>query len=285
MAFYPYNAAHPAPQPFGLVTDQAKEPVRVDGVGAYYAYDATHEAVQPINGLAGAMGPAAELADEAVRAIIGPRQPIMVGVEWATAVTDAAWRPSAPKHELALVGMTEAELSRVKQAAFGHALPVVGILAARPVPLERARAAFRGSPYAFHELVAIAPMTDSKCPPPLTPFFLYFGSERDPDDDEGGAKLMGQVAGELGGKIVHAIALPLERPVPRLPPIDSVLAALGRRQAPRPQQARATGAIVHPGMVSIGPRYTPLGLLGDSGLVLLAGLAVAGIGYALRDKL
>jgi hypothetical protein len=216
MAYYAEDATRQAVQ----AINGLGEPLRRDGVGAYYAYDATHEAVEPINGLALSGG--AELADDAIRGVVGKRRPLMIAGEWAERASDISWKAAAPgAPELTLIPIVASELDRVRGLAFGHEAMRVGILMPELVSLRTVEAAFDGTPYALERLIAVY---DVMAPSRGTPRFLAIGVLRDAADEDGGSRTMDGAARGLGGALVYPIALPAGRRPP-LPPVSRVLAA------------------------------------------------------------
>jgi len=207
MAFYAYNSAREAVQSIG-----SNDRLRTDGVGAYYAYDATHEAVQPINGLSGR--PEETLADEALRQVVGNRRPLLVAGEWAIRVTDITWKPPSTADELTLLPITDREVAQVKQAAFGHELPMIALLAPRLVGLEEAEGAFVGTPYAFDHMAAIYAIGDRR--PLPVPMFLLVARLRDAEDRDGGTGALDRTAATLGARLVYPISLPRRSPPRRV---------------------------------------------------------------------
>jgi hypothetical protein len=266
MAFYAYNAAREAVQSIGR-TDQ----IRSDGVGAYYAYDATHEAVQPINGLA--LGASASLSDNAIRGLFRTRPAVFVGYEWAKRVTDASWAPPSTRAELTLIPITDADITEVRRRAFGHEVPMVGVLSAKSPSMAQAETAFVATPYAFNELSAVYAVNDPNAVP--TPKFLTTATAREAGDQDGGKGRLTDTARALGGVLVYIIALP-GRGARQVPPIQRVLAAQAPSSGPALQPVPgAPPPPTTPNVLSLaGPRrrgFHQKGLLGVSTPAMLAG--------------
>jgi hypothetical protein len=291
VAYYGYNATREAVQ----AIDGTGEPVRVvKGVGAYYAYDSTHEAVLPVNGLAGSMGKEAELADEAARTIIGERRPVLVVNEWAKQLSDTRWQNVASSAVHSLLPLTDRDIVMVKKSAFGHGLPAVGIIAARPVGLTSLEGAFVGSPYKFDQALAVSSSSDRR--PVPTMLFLFIGTERDATDEDGGSRrLMTEVAATLGGKLVHIVDT--GRAEHSVSPTVPVERAMAMQFPPGPQAPLSVpGAPPAPATPDVVPLrgvrtgFRSMGALGTissgTGLGVAAGaLALIGLGWLVKEKL
>lgn len=288
MAFFAYDATRQAVQTIG-----PNDKLRTDGVGAYFAYDATHEAVQPINGLA--LGDSATLSDQALRSVIGKRPALLVAGEWATRLTDTAWRPPSSSGELSLIQITDQDLAQAKRASFGHELPMLAVLSPTPVLLERAKGIFVGTPFVFHEELAIYNIADGRVVP--DPLFLLTAVPREPDDPDGGSARMQQSASAVGGKLVYPIALPARRAPRRLPQIQAALArmpAMAPRPVPGAPPPPPTPSIVYPPGGAPRPGFQVGALRGVAevmnsktfqvGLIAVVGVGLVGAGIVMAKK-
>lgn len=191
MAYYSYNAGHPAPQPFA-------------GLGSYYAWGSNAELYRPINGLAATDDQ--RLADDAARDRIERRAPLAVVGEWAQQVTDISWREVTGRSTLTLIPLRDADIPAIKAAAFGNDLPVVAVFGGREVPLERARAAFSGTPYRLGMALSVFRLDDRGAVARAS--FLWIAVPRGPEDKEGGAQSLDGAAKKLGGELCYLVSLP-----------------------------------------------------------------------------
>jgi hypothetical protein len=279
MAFYAYNAAHPAPMP-----------IAPSGLGAFYAYDATHEAVLPINQLSGVLGPSGTLSDEAIRELTQGRKPVAVVTEWAEAKTDTRWVDSSSPNELVLIPITDADLAKTKRMAFGHDLPMVAIVGTEPARLALAEQAFAGTPYKFMQALSVRAIGDMK--PMPTALFLWIGKDREPGDGEGARGLLDDTARALRGKLVHLIALPKKQDRASVPGFQEALQLQFPPRSSAPPRAPfspappPTPSVVRLGPAQHGFQQSGLGMSGTS-LALIAGavVVVGAAGYLLKDKL
>jgi hypothetical protein len=286
VAFYPYDATRQAIQSIG-----SNDRLRADGVGAYYAEDMTHEAVQPINGLA--LGSSASYADDAIRALVGRRRPLLVAREWGVRVSDVSWKAPTTSDELTLIPITDAELRWVRRVAGGHEVPLVAILTDRLPTMTEAAAFFHRTPYALSEVIALAAVGDAR--PLPTPRFLLTAHLRDAGDEDAGSGLLAAGSAAPVGQLVYPIALPAKEKGRPLPPIGLAVAQLPPAQAPQMPGAPPpppTPNVIHtrPGAAGIGTPFSQKGVLGaittpqaiGIGAVVLA--AAAGTIYLTRHR-
>lgn len=283
MAFYAYNATREAVQTIG-----PNDQLRSDGVGAYYAQDQTHEAVQPINGIA--LGSSAGQADQAVRALIGNRKPVLVAREWAVRVTDISWKAPGHDPELVLLPITDAVLKAAEKAAGGHEVPMVAILTDQLVQSVIAEGAFTGTPYELSQQIAVYAVGDGRAVP--RPRLLIIATLRDQDDIQAGSAKLVDTARTLGGVLVYMVALHPKTPPRRLPPIVKAVMLmqpgksvpmLGAPPPPPTPMIVPHGRSARGGMAGFEQRGMLGGVLSEPWFLgSLAFAAAAGLGYAIK---
>lgn len=261
MAYYAWDSAH---EPVQAVTPS---PGSVpSGIGAYFAWDSAHEPVVPVNGL-GTTGES-KLADEAMRALIDGRRPLMVAGEWAIQDSDIVWRDTPKEAALTLIPITDQDLNRARRGAFGAETPAVGVLRKTPALLANQELAFAGTPFAVSLSLAVYSLSDAARV--ALPYFLTIASLRDLDDADRGTQSVAHAARQLGGTLVYIVSLP-KPPSARNPgaPFQAVFQTLAQR--------RAIGADAAPVPLPSAPAVVPAPP-SDLGLVpyFVGGLAAAG---------
>lgn len=155
---------------------------------------------------------------ESIPGVVAAVQPIGVFTGWAMQTGDIDFQDVEPGGNLLIYPLSDTTLKLVKQAAFGHEVGWVAILAPQPVTLTEAAAAFKGRPYELFAGEVLYNQADAAESP--RPYFLYWGQLRsEPTDKEAGSGAMESAAKMLGGTLVFPIQVPStgqERPRPGL---------------------------------------------------------------------
>jgi hypothetical protein len=191
MAYYAYNAGHPAPQP-------------ISGLGSYYAWGSTADLYRPINGLASTEDQ--KLADEAARERIERRPPLAIVGEWAEQVTDISWREVRGASMLTLIPLVDADVPAVKQAAFGNELPAVAVYGKHEASRDEAYRAFLGTPYVLVAAMSVYSLADRGAVADAR--YLWIAVPRSPSDKEGGSGSLELAAKKLHGSLCYLVSLP-----------------------------------------------------------------------------
>lgn len=192
MAYFPYNAARPAPQP-------------VSGLGSYFAWGSNAELYRPVNGLAGGTEEQ-KLADDAARARIEGRRPLAVVSEWATQVTDISWQEVRGVSAITVLPLRDGDAAAVKREAFGNELPLVAVFGTKEAPLEVARAAFSNTPYRLTAVLAVYALDDAGAIARAR--YLWLATPRSPLDKDGGSGSLEEAARKLRGTLCYLVSLP-----------------------------------------------------------------------------
>jgi hypothetical protein len=182
--------------------------------GAGAAWDSYRMIPAPPGTSLGAMDSQGILAEAAATLQL---QPLGVYTPWASRTGDTTWEEiKNPDTNVALWGITDAQVAAVQQITFGSPLPFVAIITKGPMTQTSVDAMWSGTAYKAYETQAMYRQDDAK--PVPTIFFLHWGERIDMAELPKQTLALEPRAAAVGGVLVFAAQIPVQGSTARTSP-------------------------------------------------------------------